>query len=149
MVRIVSCIRCNTQTKFIPAGFIMAKSRETHQICVMGHIRNFGHGTCEKIYRKLVRIVSCIRCNTQTKFVPAVLIVAKSRQTHQNMSFGYNKVDWTRSLQKKINRKFVRIVPWIRCNNRTKFVPADSIVAKLCKTHQNMSFWSNKVLWAW
>ena len=98
----VSCIRCRTRLKFVLAVFTKAKSHETHQNMAFGSNKMDGHVCCEKISKKLIRTVLCIRCTTRIKFVHAVFTLTKSPEMHQNMSFGSNKVDWARLLQKNL-----------------------------------------------
>ena len=108
-----------------------------------GLIRWIGHICCEKISRKFIRTVSCIRCTTRIKLVLAVFTLAKWPEMHQNMSFGSNMVDWDVRCE-TISGKFGHIVSCIRCTVCT----AIFTLAESCETHQNMSFGSNKKDWA-
>jgi len=66
---------------------------------------------------------------------------------HRRMGFGSNMVDWVRFLRKSLQQ--IRLHNFVhQVHKRTKFMLTISTVAKSCKTHQNMSFWSNKVDWA-
>ena len=99
---------------------------------VLGLIKWIKHVYCNKISRKFVRTVSCIRCTNRTQIVTTVLTVAKSCKTHQNISFGSNKIVWGRLLRKNL-RESVRKVLCIQCKTWTQFIP---VVLKVVKWHK-------------
>ena len=103
-VRTVSCIWCTTRAHFIPAFSQWRNRAERIKTWVLGLIRWIGHIRFQKIFEKFVHTVSCIQCTTRADFVPVIFTVAKSCETHQNMSLWSNKVDWTRSFQKNLRK---------------------------------------------
>ena len=101
-----------------PSLCLVISQWQNHAKCiktqVLGLIKWIKHVYCNKISRKFVRTVSCIRSTNRTQIVTTVLTVAKSCETHQNTSFGSNKVDKAcllqQNLQKVCSHSFVHPV---------------------------------------